>query len=184
MSIHDKLWKKLPEVLCFIVRDDDGFSGFCYRPTFDKKENKWVSANAEQFDWLDINGISLPRPFQRLRRLPSDAAIFQRPSSWDGELREGDVVRLNKKSQVYVVNGFFNDEKPWLEDAITRDMTMTSWARIATVNGIAVKDQILKHKQSVSRPGLPPEVHNHSDVDGDKAMAIVRSMCRGYAISG
>ena len=106
MSIHEKLWKKLPEVLCFIVWDDDGFSGFCYRPSFDRDDNRWVSGNSEEFDWLDINGIALPRPFQRLNRLSPEAAIYQRPSSWDGQLRIGDAVRLKNSDQVYIVNGF------------------------------------------------------------------------------
>ena len=50
----------------------------------------------KSLDWLDINGIALPRPFQRLNRLSPEAAIYQRPSSWDGQLRIGDAVRLKK----------------------------------------------------------------------------------------
>ncbi|MDD7804668.1 MAG: hypothetical protein PUP46_03685 [Endozoicomonas sp. (ex Botrylloides leachii)] len=179
MIIHDKLWKKLPEVLCFVVHDEDGFCGFCFRPIFDKKTNKWLSERSKQLDYLNINGVALPIPFQRLSRLPSHAAILQRPSSWDGVLREGDVIRLSKTNKIYVINGFFNDEKVWLEDVVTKNMTMTSCARISAVNGITVDSHIFKHKQNVSRPELPAEVHNHVAIDGDKALEILKSMCSG-----
>ncbi|WP_330925539.1 hypothetical protein [Candidatus Sororendozoicomonas aggregata] len=184
MSIHEKLWRKLPEVLCFVVHDDKGFSGFCYRPCFDEGNQEWGSDSLEQFDCLDINSVVLPRPFMRLRKLPPPVAIFQRPSSWDGELRQGDSVKLSHTTRTYSVSGFFNHEKIWLEDSETRDITLTTLGKVVLVNGMTISGKSLRTIESAKMPDLPPEVHNETQVDVDKAMAVLRSMCRSSVLSG
>ena len=180
MRIQDKLWKKLPDVISYVVHDERGYSGFCYRPVFNAKANQWESTQRQPFACLDINGISLPKSFHCLRRMSSNLAICQRPSSWDGKLRKGDVVQLEKKSNIYLISGFFNKENVWLENTISQHMTISSWQRIIVVNGMTVKEHMRKYNEREDSAGLPPEIYNQSVVDGEKAMIVTRSMCKSF----
>ncbi|WP_263078483.1 hypothetical protein [Endozoicomonas sp. Mp262] len=179
MSMHEKIWSKLPEKFNFVVWDEGGFSGFCQRPVFDREANCWISGNSKQPDWQDIRCSALPRPFQRLSRLSARVAILQRPSSWDGELRAGDAVKVRRVDHMFTVNGFFNNEKIWLESSQTSKITITALDKIVLVNGMGAKGKLFARVEIADdHPGLPPEVYNNAVVDADKAMDILRRMCR------
>lgn len=180
MSMHDKIWSKLPEQFNFIAWDKSGFSGFCQHPTFNSETGCWLAGDSRQSDRQEINPTSLPRPFQRINRLNARVAILQRPESWDGELRAGDAVKAKRIDHMFSVSGFFNDEKVWLESPVTNKSTITPLDRIVLVNGMVAKGRLSVRKtQPADQPGLPPEVHNDAAVDADRAMEVMRRICRG-----
>ena len=187
MNSNDELWSDIPEVINFLVYDDFGFSGFCYRPIFDADKRRWVSADNENFDWLDMNGFSLEELLS-LRSIPSDLAILQRPFSWDGQLILGEVIRLNKSNSLYTMQGFLTNEIVWLENNKTKAITMVNMERISSVDGIPAIGRLLQNKNSKKVGGflsiLPPEVYNTSCIDTDKAMDEVRSLCGSFVLSG
>ena len=176
MIIDPKLWNEIHGEINFITEDYLGTRCFNTRPTYDKDGRMWKS-DGEIEDYVWVGGIrTISRLFDDLAAY--GACIAQRPSSFDGELRVGDIIKLD-------INGAMSKIKELKADGSCTLLNLRVGfslevkrehreCGIKVLNGIYQPFKNIKQGSHKPKVALPPEVHNEAPIDGYRAFDLLK----------
>ncbi|WP_330925026.1 hypothetical protein [Candidatus Sororendozoicomonas aggregata] len=172
MIIDPKLWNAIPQEVKFITLDEGDFTDF-----FSEKPTFWGS-----FAGWGIETVNLDRPktnlapiikiAKHLIKLETWQAIAERPP-FKRKIEEDDVVAVKGFDGLYVVEET-DIKTPGLKELLMKVLSdkgqphFTLPSEIVSVNGI-------RYGQP---SGLIPESRNEDKVEPERAMEILRDMCR------